>query len=132
MKTIDEFMKALETDESLKVQLEAMAKDLNKTEPLFEVDILVKLAEKNGYQVTVEEVSKIIADSHELDESELDLVTGGRSNVCFKDDMCSLVYNSKCSFDYSCTNNYKCSLIVNRCATSSECPSGLGCASDVM
>ena len=77
MKTFEEFVKALETDETLKAKFKAALENAEVKTEEAKIAILVKIATENGYNVRVEDFAKRQAEDHELDEDELGLVSGG-------------------------------------------------------
>lgn len=105
MKTFEEFMKALETDDALKAKVkEALVSGEVKSEEA-KIDMLVKIAAENGFNVSVEDFSKRQSAVRELDDDELKLITGAGVEFCFFDYGCGFVWNTCVVSDESVCNH---------------------------
>ena len=102
MKTFEEFLKAMETDSELKTKGFAMLEALEDKSEEAKLAAVVKLAQENGYDVSVEDFSAAQAGVQKLDDAELKLASGG--------------YKME-----SCIANYRCGLIWNKCVFCDEC-----------
>lgn len=93
-KTFEEFMKAIKTDDALKDKVkDAFVSGEAKSEEA-KIDMLVRIATENGFNVSVEDFSKRMSANRELDDDELKLVTGAGEGSCFYDYGCVFVLNT--------------------------------------
>ena len=93
MKSFEDFLKAVETDDVLKTKVKEAFEGAEVKSGEEKISVLVKVAAENGYNVTTEDFAKKQADGKELDEDELTLVSGGKES-CLFDYACALVWNS--------------------------------------
>lgn len=113
MKTFEEFVKALETDDALKAKVKEAFEGAEVKNEEARISALVKTATDNGYNASTEDFAKYQADGKELDEDELKLVSGGAKDICLFSYICQLVWNtcyisdeSACdTLTESCTSN---------------------------
>lgn len=112
MKTFAEFLKAFETDESLKSKLEKALENAKAKTDEAKISAIVKFATENGYNVKIEDFSRHQAEGKELDEEELMLVTGAGKGK----------EETLCSGDviYICAADYACAWLWNTCRVSNE------------
>ncbi len=94
MKTFEEFMKTLETDEVLKAKVKETLEGVEAKNEETKISALVKIAAENGYNVSIEDFSKQQASSQELDEDELQTVAGGSRELCAFDYICLVAWNT--------------------------------------
>lgn len=107
MKTFEEFVKALETDETLKAKVKETLETGEVKAEEAKISALVKIAAENGYNVSTEDFSKQQADCQELDEDELNLVSGGETDYCPADYACDLLWNT-CVISDECKGSHSC------------------------
>lgn len=90
MKTFDEFLKALENDESLKAKVKEALGGAETENDEAKISALVKLAAENGYNVSTEDFVKQRSEGKELDDEELAIVSGGDdAELCMFDEYCA-------------------------------------------
>ena len=99
MKTFEEFMKALETDDALKAKVKEAFEGAEVKNEEARISALVKTATDNGYNASTEDFAKYQSGSQVLDEDELSLVSAGEGYCVF---------------------NYGCIIGWNTCAISNE------------
>ena len=68
--------------------------------------MLVKIAAENGYKVSTEDFAKRQSACQELDEDELELVSGGKG-WCLADYSCDAAWNV-CVFSNECRGAHIC------------------------
>ena len=103
MKTFEEFLKAMETDSELKAKGVAALEALEEKNEETKVAVLVKLAQENGYDVSVEDFSAAQAGVQKLDDAELKLASGGEQESPFF----SCGFNDECGFAWNtCSGNF--------------------------
>lgn len=95
MKTFEEFLKAMETDSELKAKGLAALEALEEKSEEAKLAAVVKLAQENGYDVSVEDFSAAQAGVQKLDAAELKLASGGKIPFfeCGTNNECCLVYH---------------------------------------
>ena len=112
MKTFEEFVKALETDDALKAKVKEAFSTVEVKSEEAKIATLVKIAAENGYNVSVEDFAKRQSACQELDEDELKLVSGGVKDICWFDYICSFIYNT-CYF----SEESSCDTLTERCTS---------------
>ena len=112
--TLKEFDKALAKDEQLKKTfLETCQKIADAGEASSDGEVVKKAAEEMGYQLSLEEIEREAASGEELNDDELEQVTGGAGcleNLCIVMLNCYVTMlhtdldgkNSPCYSDYRC------------------------------
>lgn len=93
MKTFEEFVKALETDDALKAKVKEAFEGAEVKNEEARISALVKTATDNGFNVSVEDFAKRQSACQELDEDELKLVSAGKS-WCWFDYVCHRAWNT--------------------------------------
>ena len=97
MKTFEEFLKAMQTDSELKAKGLAALEALEEKSEEAKLAALVKLAQENGYDVSVEDFSAAQAGVQKLDDAELKLASGGEQKnpffACGFNDECALAWH---------------------------------------
>lgn len=123
-----QFLKVLEEDEAFRAELAAFLEERKPDNVEARYAATIEFAAAKGYTVTVEELSAEQAVNRELDDDELDAVSGAGDNPqCsdgFKDDE-NCMWNDKCNHvhnDYKlnpeCNNTYDKKV---RCAGNDAC-----------
>ena len=116
MKTFEEFMKALETDDALKTKGKEAFEGAEVKNEEAKIATLVRIATENGFNMSVEDFAKRQADCQELDDDELDLIVGGGRGT----------EEGRCNFDYVCA------LVWNTCRWSNEYQAGINLCNNSM
>lgn len=76
--TLKEFDKVLANDEDLKKTFEEKCRKIaEKKEAANDEELIVKAAKELGYELSIPELERMKAESEELDEVELEQVSGG-------------------------------------------------------
>lgn len=117
MKNFEEFRRGMETDEEFVAKAFALLEGV--TDKQARVELLVKFAAENGYNVSVEDFTRAEAGNHEISEEELELVSGGGGNGtewCWGDYGCRVAWNT-CIVDDECFSG------TYECKTSNHCES---------
>ena len=94
MKTFEEFVKALKTDETLKAKVKEAFETAEAKSEEKKIALLVKIAGENDFSVSTEDFTKNQANCHELDEDELEMATGGSREACAFDYVCLNAWNT--------------------------------------
>lgn len=103
MKSFEEFIKAGE-DKAKHDELAAFIEAKKPANDEEYYQFIVQYAREKGYDVTIEQFAKKKALDRELDESELDKITGGGCFYIDRGDNCSSTYNyhENCFFNDLC------------------------------
>ncbi len=83
MEQIRHFFDLLEKDTSLMEKLEKKRDDFSGTRAEFISDVLVPFAEDAGFSITAEDFTSYFSKRGELDDDDLDSVSGGSNVVRF-------------------------------------------------
>ena len=100
---LKKFEKALKADKALSEKFQAEAQRL-VSEKLAANDgeVFVKAAKAVGFEVTPAEVEKAVAERQELDEDEMNAVTGGVNNDIAPAEEWEDHTAQNCTLEYSC------------------------------
>lgn len=85
MEQIRHFFDLLEKDTSLMEKLEKKKDDFSGTRAEFISDVLVPFAKDAGFSITAEDFTSYFSKRGELDDDDLDSVSGGSNVVRFPD-----------------------------------------------
>ncbi len=118
---MEELLKALKSEENKKL-VEELVKSGKK-----ESESLVEVASKLGYEVTADELGKAFAETRELDDEELEKVSGGI--FWFGDDAPNGHEVGCLAFYYNHWDDYYQERDTGRCVTKFENPTDLSAPS---
>lgn len=112
MKTFDNFIEDMETNKELIQKANVLLTNCSNEET--KIELTVQFAIENGYDVTVEDFVKKEASKYELNDEELNLVTGGGkgNESCWVDYACMAAFHSchiidECIYEHKCDDNFK-------------------------
>ena len=119
-----DFIESLSSDSAFRDELKAFLESKKPENEEAKVNATVEFAAAKGYTVCVEELSAAKAAARELDDEELDAVSGGSilDDICLPNDSCAKIWHyykkhEECSSLYdaaaSCTFDDWCGFIWN-------------------
>ena len=119
MKSFKEFQIAMNTDENFKKELLAYIETKAPSNDAEYTKCIADFALEKGYDVTVEQLSMKKAAERELDEDELDIISGGSAcestwqfgENCWSSDRCDHIVNDYKGFPF-CQNTAQPTLCV--------------------
>ena len=89
------FEAALKEDKALREKFEAAGKRIAENkEAADHAELLVKAAAEVGFTLTAAEVDCVIAQAEELNDEDLEKVSGGEFNWCWWDYNCAILWNA--------------------------------------
>ena len=90
---IKAFEAALKENKELQETFKAAKKRIAENkEAASDAELLVKAAAEVGFVLTVAEIDRAMAEAQELNDEELEIVSGGGSGWCWKDYGCVIIF----------------------------------------